>query len=265
MCPGRKAVRRPGRRPACPKQGRTKILGRPHCEHWSASRSSSRCFLVSLPASRFLLSRARYTRSLLSQIHSSLFFCSLRLQNTTALHPTLWRNPVVRWRDVKWRQRKSSTLWLMSLSTIMPTIAGLLLMARWENIIALSELFLPPYSFAVLVCFLLPRRGCDRGVLFCLWSIHFFLLLLSCCFCCYLLVPYLSSVGRNVSVKWAFACQASRILYNPLDQAASSGYSWSFCFLCVFTAYSRGWFIGGALLMIRGKRAIVPLAFVSDL
>ncbi len=126
------------------------------------------------PPTRFLLSRARHTRSLLSQIHSSLFFCSVRLQNTTALHPTLWRNPVVRWRDVKWRQRKSSTLWLMSLSTIMPTIAGLLLMARWENIISLSELFLPPYSFAVLVCYLRPRRGCDRGVLFCLWSIHFF-------------------------------------------------------------------------------------------
>ncbi len=221
MCPGRKAVRRPGRRPACPKQGRTKILGRPHCEHWSASRSSSRCFLVSLPASRFLLSRARYTRSLLSQIHSSLFFCSLRLQNTTALHPTLWRNPVVRWRDVKWRQRKSSTLWLMSLSTIMPTIAGLLLMARWENIIALSELFLPPYSFAVLVCYLLPRSSAWLRSRCSLLSLEhtFFLLLLSCCFCCYLLVPYLSSVGRNVSVKWAFPCQASRILHNPLDQA----------------------------------------------
>ncbi len=45
--------------------------------------------LVSLPASRFLLSRARHTRSLLSQIYRSLFFCSLRLQNTTALHLTL--------------------------------------------------------------------------------------------------------------------------------------------------------------------------------
>jgi hypothetical protein len=94
----------------------------------------------------------------------------------------------------------------------------------------------------------------------------FFLLLLSCCFCCYLLVPHLPSVGRNVSVKWAFPCQASRILHNPpLAQAASSGYSWSFRFLCVFTAYTSGWFIGGVLLMIRRKRVIVPLAFVSNL
>jgi hypothetical protein len=131
-----------------------------------------------------------------------------------------------------------------------------------------------PLSFGALSAPVFLRRSCllspssawlrSRCSLLSLEHI-FFLLLLSCCFCCYLLVPYLPSVGRNVSVKWAFPCQASRILHNPLAQVASSGYSCSFCFLCVFTAYSSGWFIGGALLMIRGKRVIVPLAFVADL
>ncbi len=173
MWPGRKAVRRPGRRPACPKQGENEDPGKTTLRALECVEELFTLFLAACLSARLALpavSCSSYPLSSLSQIHSSLFFC----QNTTALHPTLWRNPVVRWRDVKWRQRKSSTLWLMSLSTIMPTIAGLLLMARWENIISLSELFLPPYSFAVLVCYLLPRRGCDRGVLFCLWSIHFF-------------------------------------------------------------------------------------------
>lgn len=92
MWPGRKAVRRPGRRPACPKQGENEDPGKTTLRALECVEELFTLFLaacLSLPASRFLLSRARHTRSLLSQIHSSLFFCSARLQNTTALHPTL--------------------------------------------------------------------------------------------------------------------------------------------------------------------------------